>query len=666
MELKDLKGVGAARLKALEAAGIGTLAELLMTLPSSYRDTTSSTPLRDVFPGGVFCVEGALKSPPKLSRFRNLTAVTAWLCDESGSLSLVWYNQPWVAQQLPAEGLIVLYGRVERDKRGAVRMNSPVRVTERGMLPIYRKLGAIPSKALMEIMRQALTEIDDCCPETLPKALRLRHGLCERNFALRQAHFPESREHLLLALRRVAFEQALFYQTAMLLLRGEREKGIRVNVPHGAEEAFWQGLPFAPTDAQRRVLKEICGDLEGEFAMARIVQGDVGSGKTAVAFGAMAIAAQAGFQCALMAPTEILARQHMKNAERMLAPRGISCGLLLGGMKAKERREALKSIASGSWQVVIGTHALLSEPVVYRNLGLVVTDEQHRFGVRQRKILSDKAKMPPNVLVMSATPIPRTLAMVLYGDLDLSVIDQMPPGRTPVTTRIVPEAKREAMYDFMIDEARRGGQAYIVCPLVEESEALDARSARDTYAELCMGALRSLRVGLTYGSQLPDEKQAALDAFSRGETDVLVATTVVEVGVDVPDATVMVIENADRFGLSQLHQLRGRVGRGKRRSWCFLIGEPNDRLRALCMTGDGFEIARKDLELRGPGDLFGTRQHGESMLPGMPDLADAKLLDETSTCLKALQLPENAEDWQIVKQNARAAFSAALRTIAMN
>ena len=666
MELKDLKGVGAARLKALEEANVTTLSELLLTLPSSYRDTTTSTPLGEIYPGGVFCVEGALKAPPKLSRFRGMTAVTARLCDESGSLPLIWYNQPWLAQQLPTDGWMVLYGRVERDKRGVICMNSPVRVSERGILPIYRKLGAIPAKTLMDIMRQALDQIDACCPETLPRALRLRHGLCERNFAIRQAHFPESREHLLLALRRVAFEQALFYQTATLLLRGERTKGIRIVVPSGAEDAFWQMLPFAPTGAQRRVLGEISADLASDSAMARIVQGDVGSGKTAVAFGAMAMAARAGYQCALMAPTEILSRQHMRNAQKMLESQGISCGLLLGGMKAKERREALQKIASGEWQIVVGTHALLSGPVMYHNLGLVVTDEQHRFGVRQRKILSDKASSPPNVLVMSATPIPRTLAMVLYGDLEISIIDEMPPGRTPVTTRIVPESKREAMYEFLIAEAKKGGQSYIVCPLVEESEALDAKSARDTYAELCTGALKSLRVGLTYGSQPPEEKQQSLDAFSRGDTDVLVATTVVEVGVDVPGATVMVIENADRFGLSQLHQLRGRVGRGRRESWCFLMGEPNERLRALCATGDGFEIAQKDLELRGPGDLLGTRQHGESTMPGLPGLADAKLLEETSACLKELQAPQNAEDFETVKRSARAAFDSALAQIAMN
>ncbi len=666
MELSDLKGVGAARLKALGEAGVSTLSGLLLTLPSSYRDTTTSTPLREVSPGGVFCVEGALKAPPKLSRFRGMTAVTARLCDESGSLPLVWYNQPWMEKQLPTEGLIVLYGRIERDKRGVVRMNCPSVVTERALLPVYRRLGAIPAKSLMEIMRQALTEIDACCPETLPRALRMKYGLCERNFAIRQAHFPESREHLLLALRRVAFEQALFYQTATLLLRGERARGVSVAVPSGAVEAFWRTLPFSPTGAQRRVLDEIVGDLACDRAMARIVQGDVGSGKTAVAFGAMTIAARAGFQCAMMAPTEILARQHMKSAQKLLETQGISCGLLLGGMKVKERREALQKIASGEWQVVIGTHALLSEPVQYGNLGLVVTDEQHRFGVRQRKVLSDKAETTPNVLVMSATPIPRTLALILYGDLDLSIIDEMPPGRTPVTTRIVPESKREAMYEFIIREAKNGGQSYIVCPLVEENDALDAKSARDSYAELCTGALKSLRVGLTYGSQPPEEKQQTLDAFSRGETDVLVATTVVEVGVDVPNASVMVIENADRFGLSQLHQLRGRVGRGKRESWCFLMGEPNERLRALCMTNDGFAIAQKDLELRGPGDLMGTRQHGESGIPGMPGIADARLIEETSACLKELQSPGNADDWAIVRENARAAFDAALRQIAMN
>ena len=383
----------------------------------------------------------------------------------------------------------------------------------------------------------------------------------------------------------------------------------------------------------------------------------------------MALTAQAGYQCALMAPTEILARQHLESARKILEPLGISCGLLLGGMKAKERREALESIASGQWQAVIGTHALISEGVEYKNLGLVVTDEQHRFGVRQRRLLSKKAaenEAAPNELVMSATPIPRTLALVLYGDLDLSVVDELPPGRTPVKTRLVPEEKRDGLYDFIRREAAQGRQTYIVCPLVEESEQIDARSAQETYAELCTGPLSDLRLGLTFGEQDAAEKDETIRRFAQGELDVLVSTTVIEVGVNVPNATVMVIENADRFGLSQLHQLRGRVGRGAEESWCFLMAAPNERLKTLCETGDGFRIAQKDLELRGPGDFLGTRQHGDTLIPGMALGADVQMLEETSNCLKWLRSPGYEEEWEQVKQSAQAAFSQVMDEIAMN
>ena len=669
MALNELKGIGKTRLETLAKAGIHTLADLLLTLPVRYQDTSTVTPLAEAAPGMEICVSGYPKAAPRLSRFHGLTSVTLRLCDETGGLPIVWYNQPWLQTQIGPETALTLYGRVDRDKQGRVRMVSPQIVKERGIIPVYRALPGIPPKIMREMTRQALTQLEDCCPETLPDILRIKYRLCERNFALRQAHFPETKENLAIALRRVSFEGMLLYQAAAAALRGERAKGILIDVPEKAVDAYWASLPFPPTKAQRRVLSEIAADLAAPSAMGRMIQGDVGCGKTALAFGAMALTAQAGFQCALMAPTEILARQHLESAKKMLEPLDISCGLLLGGMKAKERREALEKILSGQWQAVIGTHALISEGVEYKNLALVVTDEQHRFGVRQRRLLSKKAtesENAPNELVMSATPIPRTLALVLYGDLDISVVDELPPGRTPVKTRLVPEDKREGLYDFIRREAAQGHQTYIVCPLVEESEQIDARSAQETYAELCTGPLADLRLGLTFGEQDAAEKEDTIRRFAAGELDVLVSTTVIEVGVNVPSATVMVIENADRFGLSQLHQLRGRVGRGAKESWCFLMAAPNERLKTLCETGDGFKIAQKDLELRGPGDFLGTRQHGDTLIPGMALGADVQMLEETSNCLKWLRSPGYEEEWAMVKENAQAAFSRVMDEIAMN
>lgn len=664
--LSTLHGLGKARLDALEKAGVRTMADLLLTLPVRYQDTTVVTPLAQAAPGTEVCVCGFPKAAPRLSRFKGMTSVTLRLCDESGGLPVIWFNQPWLKNQITPETQLTLYGRVDQDKQGRLRMVSPARVQERGLLPVYRSVAGIPPKVMRDLMRQALAQLEECCPETLPQPLRMRHQLCEKNFALRQAHFPESREHLAIALRRIAFESTLLYQAAAAALRGERREGVIVPVAPNAAEEYWRSLPFPPTGAQRRVLNEIAADLAAPHAMGRMVQGDVGCGKTALAFGAIYLAARAGLQSALMAPTEILARQHLESAQKTLAPLGVRCGLLLGGMKTKERRDALAAIAAGEWQAVIGTHALISAGVAYRNLGLTITDEQHRFGVRQRRMLSRKAEETPNELVLSATPIPRTLSLVLYGDLDLSVVDELPPGRTPVRTRVVPEEKRAGLYAFIIEQARQGWQTYIVCPLVEESETVDAASAEATYADLCTGPLSALRLGLTFGGQDAAEKERVIGGFARGEIDVLVATTVIEVGVNVPAATVMVIENADRFGLSQLHQLRGRVGRGAKESWCFLMASPNERLKTLCQTSDGFAIAKKDLELRGPGDFLGTRQHGDVLLAGMALGADAALLEETTACLKTIRAPGYEAEWAVVEQSAKTAFARVMDDVAMN
>ena len=668
MELSDLKGVGPTRLDALRAVGISSLRDLLYCLPVRYEDRTRLTPCA-LAHGGEMLVMGVVRDAPKLSRFNGLTRVTATLWDDSGRLPLVWYNQPWVMQQLPVGQGVMLYGRVV-EKNGRRALQNPQRVTQPSIQPVYRAVKGLPAKTFREMVQTALLQVDDCCPETMPRSLRLRHGLCELNFAIRQAHFPDNLDALKLARHRLAFEQMLMYQAALGLMRHHGDDGMPLPVAEDAPDRFWASMPFPPTGAQKRVLEEVAADLRRERAMSRLIQGDVGCGKTALAFGGIAMACQAGYQAAMMAPTEILARQHYETARAMLEPMGITCGLLIGSMKAKEKRLAHAACADGTWQAVFGTHALISEGVQYQKLGLVITDEQHRFGVMQRSTLQQKgadAGKAPHVLVMSATPIPRTLALILYGDLDISVVDELPPGRTPVSTRVVPEEKRSAMYGFLRQEVQKGRQAYVVCPLVEDSEALeDVRSAKATYDALVSGELHGLRVGLTWGNQKAEEKAEVLASFSSGQLDVLVSTTVIEVGVNVPNASVMIIENAERYGLSQLHQLRGRVGRGSAESWCFLLAEMSERLRILTQTNDGFLVAQKDLELRGPGDLMGTRQSGEMMGDFLLD-GDVKLLEEASKCMKRLREdPALHDEREAVEAEALRSYRDKLANIALN
>ncbi len=665
LPLSALKGLGPARIKALGEAGVRTIYDLLMMLPVRYKDTLTLTPIADLRPGQTACVQGGIDGPPRLARFQGRTLVTARLRDETGKIRVQYFNQPWMADQLKQDQELLLYGPVT-EYRGSLQLTAPSIERERGLLPVYKALPGLKAGMLGQLIGQALDHIDECVTESLPLSTRQRRQLCEINYALREIHHPQSYESLAIARRRLTFENLLMFVTAMRLNRDHVREGIPMAVPEELTQEYWSSLPFPPTGAQRRALEEIAADLRRPRAMSRLVQGDVGCGKTAVAFGAILMCIRAGYQAALMAPTEILARQHLESAQKALAPFGIRAGLLVGGMKAVERKQALSAIADGEWQLVIGTHALFSAGVEYERLGLIVTDEQHRFGVRQRRMLEDKADLSPHVLVMSATPIPRSLALVMYGDLDISTIDEMPPGRTPVSTRIVPESKREGMYRFIREEAAKGRQTYIVCPLVEESDMMDVPSAQQVYAELSSGPLSDLRLGLTYGSQDPEEKARTIADFSEGKLQVLVSTTVIEVGVNVPAATIMVIESAERFGLSQLHQLRGRVGRGGGTSWCFLMASPNERLNALVRTNDGFEIAQEDLRQRGPGDLMGLRQHGQTFPAGMKDGFDLGMIAEAADELKQLKLPGAEQDYDLVRTEARRRYEQWLNVIAMN
>ena len=657
MELSNLRGIGKNRLQALHAAGIFSLRDLLYAVPLKYRDTSACAKIAQALEGERFTFDLVREGEAKLSRYGQRSRVTCTFTDDSGRITACWFNQPWMRENLNKIARIRLHGVVSVHG-GKKQLVNPTVEKELGISPVYRPIEGLPHKTHEDIVAQALTCVEQLCPETLPSGVMERHGLCSGAEALRLLHKPASMEDVERGQRRFAFEQMLLYQSAVLGVKEMRRQGYPMPIGDGDTALFWQKMPFQPTSAQRRTLREIAADLADSTAMVRMVQGDVGCGKTAVALGAMVLCAQAGYQSALMAPTEILARQHYESLQGFCEKQGIRCGLLLGGMTAKERRNALECIASGEWQIVIGTHALIGESVAFARLGLCITDEQHRFGVAQRTALINKGisdNRAPHLLVMSATPIPRTLALVMFGDLDISIIDELPPGRKPVTTRIVSEDKRQGMYGFLRNELDAGRQAYIVCPLVEESETTDKLKAAKPYAATLQSTeLRDYRVGLTYGAQPAREKQETLRAFAAGELDVLVATTVIEVGVNVPNASLMIVEDADRYGLAQLHQLRGRVGRGDQQSWCFLMAKPNERLRALSRSNDGFEIARTDLELRGPGELLGTRQHGEALLPGgTVAFGSMQLLYEAAECAQQLaSSPELADEWAMVSASA--------------
>ena len=664
VSLSTIRGIGPARLKAFEAAGISSVRDLVMFLPRDYRDLSAFTPLSEVRPGDTVSVRVRVAGEVSQRRARKLVITKVYVTDGSETMAVVWYNQPWLKDQLTRDRELMLYGRCEA-RGGSIQLSSPTIEQETGLIPVYRSISGVPPKAVRQSVEAALKVCEGQWPDELPESIRRRYGLCERNFAMRNAHFPDNREALETARRRIAFEELLLYQVAISLCRHSGEPGVQIASSDADLEAYWNRMPFPPTGAQRRVLQEIASDMRTSNAMARMVQGDVGSGKTAVAFGAIYLAVRGGYQAALMAPTEVLARQHYEGAKAMLEPLGMKAGLLVGSLTQKQHRIAHEAIASGEWDVVIGTHALITEGVEYRNLGLTVTDEQHRFGVRQRTELSRKGEAP-NVLVMSATPIPRTLSLILYGDLDISIIDELPPGRKGVKTRIVPEDKRQGMYGFLRSEVQKGRQVYVVCPLVEESEAVDALPAELVYENLRTRDLPDLRIELVHGRMKAADKDAVLEKFRKGEADVLVSTTVIEVGVNVPNASVMVVENAERFGLAQLHQLRGRVGRGSDEAWCFLMAEPNERLKFLASTTDGFKIAQKDMELRGPGDLFGTRQSG-SIVCGVGTLAgDTQLLKLVHDEAREMLRNRESADAQAVIRLAQEAYVQKFRDAAIN
>lgn len=660
------RGVGPARARLLERLGIRTVADLLYRLPRRVEDRSQLRRISQVADGTVETVQGVLihVSQFRPRRRRDLVLLKAAVTDGTGVLHAVWYNQPYLARQLRPGTPVILHGRVTR-RAGEVQMASPeFEVVEEGeetlhagrIVPVYASTEGLSQRVLRGVVAQALDDHGGALEEWLPRKILEKYGFPPLPEALRQAHFPDSLASHELARRRLAFEELLLFQVAILRQRAARTKETRA-VQYGDARAlldrFLASLPYPLTRAQQRVLGEILGDLEAPHPMNRLLQGDVGSGKTVVATAALLRAVGGGAQGALMAPTEILAEQHYLTLRRLLEPLGVTIRLLVGGLARAERQETLKWIRDGRADVVIGTHALIEEDVAFHRLGLVVVDEQHRFGVGQRAALRRKGERP-DVLVMTATPIPRTLALTLYGDLDVSVIDELPPGRSPIRTYHRSGSSRPRVYDFVRQQVAQGRQAYIVCPLIEESDKLQAEAATELAARLREGPLRDVRVGVVHGRMRVEERDQVMEALRAGAIDVLVATTVIEVGIDVPNATVMVIEDADRFGLAQLHQLRGRVGRGAHQSYCILIADPRTpearaRLEVMVETTDGFRIAQRDLELRGVGELLGDRrQHGMSDLRVADLLRDHMWLErarEEATAVvdrdPDLQLPEH-------------------------
>lgn len=622
-----LKGVGAKRAELFNKLNIFTVGDLLYHLPRGFEDRTQIRDIADLTDGETVCVKGCLAMGVRSFKARNGTRVAQTrIADGSGVMQLTWFNAPYVEKTLSDSGAeYIFFGKVTYRGMKAEMVNPIIEKLESGgqsvkmgkIIPIYPATAGLQQRSIRDAIIQAIERLGETLPETLPEDFRIKNNLIGIEQAIHDVHMPKGYDDFILARRRLVFEEFITLQLGVSAAKTikKREKAAAIeNVKCIAD--FAASLSFELTNAQKRVINEISADIRKNVPMNRLVQGDVGSGKTIVAAAVMFAVAKNGYQSAMMAPTEILAEQHFKSMQKFFAPWNIKTAFLSGGQKASERAENLALIESGEAQIVVGTHAVITDKVNFKNLALTITDEQHRFGVNQRTRLADKSSAgSTHMLVMTATPIPRTLSLVIYGDLDISVIDELPPGRKPIKTLALTEAARAKLYEFVIKEIEKGRQAYFVCALVEDSDTVSAKAATDYAEKLSKGVFRGRSVGLLHGKMKSSEKDEVMRRFAAGDIDVLVATTVIEVGVDVPNASIMVIENAERFGLSQLHQLRGRVGRGDEQSYCIMFGDINsgvakERMKVMCETNDGFKISEKDLEIRGPGEFFGTRQHG--------------------------------------------------------
>ena len=631
--VRYLKGVGPKTAERFEKLGILTLSDLLCHYPCRYLDFSKPYSIAEA-PADTECVVKAEVFAKPGGRIlpggRRMERITAG--DDVSSLEITWFNNPYAAQKLELgqeyyfQGIVT--GGMLRRQMVNPQVRTDAQVKSSPFEAVYPQTEGLTSSAIAKCVRQLLPHAE-LLPDPLPSEMLKKYRLLSKADAVRAIHCPATEEEAFAARRRLIYEELLVLQLGIGRMKNHGAASTGAPMKKADASPFWESLSFSPTGAQQRAVEEILTDMSGETSMNRLLQGDVGSGKTLVAAAAIWACIRAGYQAALLAPTEILASQHAENLNRLLSPFGMRVALLTGGMKAAARRTTLAAIRDDEADLIVGTHAILSEGVEFARLGLAVVDEQHRFGVRQRGLLAEKAANP-HLLVMSATPIPRTLGLLMYGDLDISILDELPPGRKPVKTRCITGKKRADLYGFLDREIDSGRQVYIVCPAIEDAGGSGLNAVKSYYEDIAKAYLPDRRVGLMHGKLKPKEKAEVMDDFKSGRLDALVSTTVIEVGVDVPNATVMVIENAERYGLSALHQLRGRVGRGAAESWCFLVSDNasesvQKRLKFLCSTSDGFAVAQYDLETRGPGDFFGSRQHG------LPTLQIADLMNDTRT-----------------------------------
>lgn len=629
-DIQYIKGIGPKKAEKLKKLGINNIKDALFYFPRQFEDRSVEKKIVQLEDGEKSTIKVTVRNIIQ-KKVKNLHITQFDVYDETGNVRAVFFNKPYLKNSFRVGSAVRIYGTIKKLNNGNIEMNNCEIEYEKDykntglIVPVYRLTYGVSNKDIMGVIRSIFDNQDVYIKEYLPKWIIEKYNLCDINFAIKNLHFPEKKENVKVAMYRMIFEEFLFMQLGLFCIKG----GIKIAQGHCFNhdprvDELESKLPFKLTRAQKKAYNEICMDMESKKVMNRLVQGDVGSGKTVVAQLSLANCAYNGKQGAYMAPTEILAKQHFESFSEFFEGTDINVKLLTGSTTKSKRDKILEELINGDIDILIGTHALIEDRVEFKNLGLVITDEQHRFGVRQRARLNTKSEVP-DIMVMSATPIPRTLALILYGELDISIIDELPPGREKIDTVAIEKVRRGIYYDTMVrEEIRKGRQVYVVCPLVEESENMDVNSVTEVYDELSNDIFPDLRIGLLHGKMKNKEKDEVMELFKNHELDILVATTVIEVGVNVPNATLMIIENAERFGLSQLHQLRGRVGRGSHKSYCSLIYDSKSkicrqRMKIMEDTNDGFKISEKDLEIRGPGDFFGTRQHG------LPELRLANL-----------------------------------------
>ncbi len=652
----EIKGIGAKKAQTLNNLGIFTVNDLIEHFPRDYEDRSQVKDIADLTENEENTFFALVSAVPENVHIRKMTVTKVKLSDSTGSVNAVWYNQPFIKNALKKDEEYIFTGIYK--KSGYRREVSSPEFEKAGtdkeilgggrIVPVYPLTSGISQKVLRSLIKTTLDAVKTQLPEFLPLEMRKKYMLCERNFAISNIHFPENDESFFIARKRLVFEELFVLQTALFILKGtaKRNDGI-VFKTKGISEESEKAFGFGFTKAQKKVIAEICSDVSKGIPMNRLIQGDVGSGKTAVAMTAALMAVKNGYQAALMAPTEVLASQHYESFKEFFDKFGIKVCLLKGSLKKKEKEAVKELISTGEADVIVGTHAIIQEDVEFKKLGLVITDEQHRFGVKQRNVLSEKG-INAHVMVMTATPIPRTLALILYGDLDVSVIDELPPGRQHIDTFAVNSSYHQRAYGFIRKEVENGRQAYMVCPMIEENDAIEAKSVMQMIDEVSQTDFKGLSVAVLHGKMKADEKERIMKDFAENKIQILISTTVIEVGINVPNATIMLIENAERFGLSQLHQLRGRVGRGKYQSYCILVTDSKsevtkERMKVMKKTNDGFEISETDLKLRGPGEFFGTRQHGVPQLKIANLYKDADILSQAQAAAKELNRNEN---WQ--------------------